>query len=39
VYGTIQAGLPNLKVANFSNLELMNITREAAEIIYGSKLL
>jgi ATP-dependent DNA helicase RecG len=38
VYGTIQAGLPNLKVANFSNLELMNITREAAEIIYGSKL-
>jgi ATP-dependent DNA helicase RecG len=37
VYGTIQAGLPNLKVANFSNIELMNMTREAAEIIYKSK--
>jgi ATP-dependent DNA helicase RecG len=34
VYGTIQAGLPNLKVANFSNIELMNITREAAKMIY-----
>lgn len=38
VYGTIQAGIPNLKVANFSNLELMDITRRAAEIIYKSKL-
>lgn len=38
VYGTIQAGIPNLKVANFSNLELMDITRRAAEIIYQSRL-
>ena len=37
VYGTIQAGLPNLKVASFSNMELMNITREAAKIIYSKK--
>lgn len=37
VYGTIQAGLPNLKVAKFSNIELMNMTRDAAEIIYKSQ--
>lgn len=33
VYGTIQAGIPNLKVANFGNLELMRMTRDAALMI------
>jgi ATP-dependent DNA helicase RecG len=33
VYGTIQAGLPNLKVANFGNEKLMQITRDAAIMI------
>jgi ATP-dependent DNA helicase RecG len=37
VYGTIQAGLPNLKVANFGNIELMRITREAAIMIEKEK--
>lgn len=34
VYGTAQSGIPLLKVAKFSNLELLNQTREAAELLY-----
>ena len=37
VYGTIQAGLPDLKVANFGNMELMSITRDAALILEKNK--
>lgn len=34
VYGTKQSGLPLLKVAKFSNLELLKQTREAAELLF-----
>lgn len=34
VYGTVQSGIPSLKVANFSNIELMKQALSAAEIMY-----
>jgi ATP-dependent DNA helicase RecG len=33
VYGTIQSGLPELKIANFTNTELLLISKEAAEYL------
>jgi ATP-dependent DNA helicase RecG len=34
VYGIIQSGLPNLKIARFSNLEQLKQVQEASEILY-----
>lgn len=34
VYGTIQSGIPNLKIARFSNLELLNISKQVADVLY-----
>ena len=34
VYGVQQSGLPNLKIARFSNLEQLKQVQEAAEILY-----
>lgn len=34
VYGTIQSGLPNLKIAKFSNLELLKISKTVADTLY-----
>ncbi len=34
VYGTIQSGLPNLKIAKFSNLELLKMSKTVADILY-----
>lgn len=31
VYGTVQSGLPSLKIANYSNLSLLKQSREAAD--------
>jgi ATP-dependent DNA helicase RecG len=35
VYGNIQSGIPDLKIARFSNSDLLLKTREAAEIIFS----
>lgn len=35
VYGTTQHGIPNLKVANFSDFELIQKTKREAEIIFN----
>ena len=37
VYGTRQAGIPDLKIARFNDLELIKQTREAAEEILNHK--
>lgn len=34
VYGTMQSGLPNLRIARFSNLEQLKQVQEAAQILY-----
>lgn len=34
VYGDIQSGIPNLKIAKFSNLELLDLSRKAALELY-----
>jgi len=37
VYGTMQSGLPGLKIANFSNIRLLLDSQEAADFILESK--
>jgi ATP-dependent DNA helicase RecG len=37
VYGTIQSGIPPLKIANFSNLGLLKETQEAAKLLLEDK--
>jgi len=36
VYGTIQSGLPDLKIASFSNIDLIKKTKKAANLILNS---
>lgn len=36
VYGTVQSGIPSLKIASFSNIELMQQALEAAQSLYNS---
>ncbi|MCA9383726.1 ATP-dependent DNA helicase RecG, partial [Candidatus Dojkabacteria bacterium] len=38
VYGFTQAGIPQLRVANFSNLEMLNESRSAAQELIARSL-
>ena len=35
VYGTMQSGIPNLKIAKYSNIELMELSLKAAKLLFS----